>query len=480
MANSLAYSVDSENPQSGSQAVVDNSTRSSNHSQNNQSADASSKIGDDNTTAKSIDEEATNGSNSMSAQDAAGTTVTPPTNQHPLSKSPNPPAKTVTLPSTSAANAAAAALLPPVFPRGRHNSLDNIPLVGKPKPLTINRRGRTGASSNTAGGNSGSSRSLMHSPKTGPLHYRDISDVTVDTNQLMDNMDLLQAAGVYNDVNTEHLIPPENLKATSFPRHHSTNTMGNYSNGSDSRKLKSTHSLRLSFVLLVTQQTLTTLKGSTRTQISMLRQVADLYALSRYDTVTVHKIAKEDEEEALKAVSADYVVVSIKDQFISRGDMLYFQNTLKGSWIYEGERLIEESKGIKAHAREIRHGNASAKSGIVTDETMITFRSRSARIFWLVQLSSEMWEYSSPYEHDANQAPICEIYFDKWIRFLKKLFTKWKEMEVTHSLTIIFFSRTLIYNGEKSAFNLTDVYGRQYEVSFFFLLCRDGVHAVIF
>lgn len=63
---------------------------------------------------------------------------------------------------------------------------------------------------------------------------------------------------------------------------------------------------------------------------------------------------------------------------------------------------------------------------------MITFRSRSARIFWLVQISSEMFDYSSPYEKqrgDENES-LCEIYFDKWISFVYRLFERWKELEV--------------------------------------------------
>ena len=78
--------------------------------------------------------------------------------------------------------------------------------------------------------------------------------------------------------------------------------------------------------------------------------------------------------------------------------MHFFQKALVGSWVYEDKRISDSetsTRGIKAHAREIRHGNFSAKSGIVTPETMITFRSRSARIIWLVQLSCEMWEYTS-------------------------------------------------------------------------------------
>ena len=103
----------------------------------------------------------------------------------------------------------------------------------------------------------------------------------------------------------------------------------------------------------------------------------------------------------------------------------------------------------------MRHGNRQARSGIVTDETKITFRSRSSRIFWLIQMSVELWDYAAPY-------PVCEIYWDKFVGFCHELFWKWKAMEVTHSLTVIFFSRTFVQGllGQK------DVYGRKYEDHF--------------
>lgn len=246
---------------------------------------------------------------------------------------------------------------------------------------------------------------------------------------------------------------------------HDEDDHGGFIGGDEWSKVSTTHKLRLSFVLLVTDKTLTSLKGNTRTQVSMLRQVADLYSLSSYDTVTVHKIEPRDHNEVLKAVSADFVVMTIKDQFISRGDMHLFQLGLQNSWIYEGQRLTENTRLIKAHALEIRHGNDAAKSGIITDKTMITFRSRSARIIWLVQLSSEMWDYAPPYDHKGDPQSICEIYFDKWVRFLYKLFAKWKALEVTHSLTIVFFSRTFLGNGQSSPLRCKDVYGRSYVVS---------------
>jgi hypothetical protein len=51
-------------------------------------------------------------------------------------------------------------------------------------------------------------------------------------------------------------------------------------------------------------------------------------------------------------------------------------------------------------------------------------------IFSFVVVVVAQWELSSPYEHQFEPESICEIYFDKWIRFLYKLFRKWKELEV--------------------------------------------------
>lgn len=232
--------------------------------------------------------------------------------------------------------------------------------------------------------------------------------------------------------------------------------------------LLNTHRLRLSFVMLVTDKTLTSLKGSARTQVSILRQVADLYHLSSYDMVSIHRVSRDEEEAALEAVSADFLLVTIKGQFISRGDMHFFQKSLIGSWVYEGQRLSESTRGLQANAREIRHCEQQALSGIVTDKTLITFRSRSSRIIWLVHISSEMWEYGSPYEREQEESR-CEIYFDKWIAFIHKLFAKWKELEATHSLTVVFFSRSYLNSLSTTARetdNQQDVYGRRYEDHF--------------
>ena len=107
---------------------------------------------------------------------------------------------------------------------------------------------------------------------------------------------------------------------------------------------------------------------------------------------------------------------------------------------------------------------------------MITFRSRSSRIFWLVQISAEMWDYASPYERERGEEneSVCEIYFDKWISFVHRLFDKWKALEVTHSLTVVFFSRTFLSSRQAAltgSLDCKDVYGRPFEVGYMFRCC---------
>jgi hypothetical protein len=46
-----------------------------------------------------------------------------------------------------------------------------------------------------------------------------------------------------------------------------------------------------------------------------------------------------------------------------------------------------------------------------------------------------MWEQASPYEASGAQKgaePSCHIYFDKFVEFVRRLFTKWKKLEVSN------------------------------------------------
>jgi hypothetical protein len=111
-------------------------------------------------------------------------------------------------------------------------------------------------------------------------HVRDISDMTVDTHQLDISGTLINQTD-----SQDFLVGYDDMMDTA--------------NDASLTKITSTHRLRLSSVLKATENTFSNLKGNNRTQISMLRQVADLYNLSTYDLVTVHKIDSQDEDEVL-------------------------------------------------------------------------------------------------------------------------------------------------------------------------------------
>lgn len=157
--------------------------------------------------------------------------------------------------------------------------------------------------------------------------------------------------------------------------------------------------------------------------------------------VTITKIRSDDEtKELTERCGAEFVTVAMKDQFVSRGDQYYFHNDLIGKWLYGGQRL-STNLGVRATVNEIRKGRNAIKLGIVTENTKITVRSRSSRIIWLVQISTEMWDYASPYEtarrsqHGGTEG-ICQIYFDKFVRFMTNAFARWKAIEVYNSICV--------------------------------------------
>lgn len=231
--------------------------------------------------------------------------------------------------------------------------------------------------------------------------------------------------------------------------------------------LQRTHFVKMAFVLPVSEGSLTSIKSSARTRVSLLRQVADLYNITAYDTVTVTQITRSKEPFIRQSISADFLTITFKDQFVSRGDMYTFQKSFLNSWVYEGKRL--SFNGIRTNTKVIRHGDHVVRSGLITEDTKLTFRSRSARIIWLVQMSSEMWEQACPYEavgHQTSHESSCKLYWDKFIEFATRLFDKWKKLGLTHSLTVVFFSRTYIRHpeGERRSSSVhMDSDGRMFE-----------------
>ena len=75
-------------------------------------------------------------------------------------------------------------------------------------------------------------------------------------------------------------------------------------------EISRTHVMRKKFVAAVTEKSFTALKAGGRTQISIRKNVADLYGLNSYDLVTITKIGENLKAGVLADTQADFVTVS--------------------------------------------------------------------------------------------------------------------------------------------------------------------------
>jgi hypothetical protein len=127
-------------------------------------------------------------------------------------------------------------------------------------------------------------------------------------------------------------------------------------------------------------------KTTNNMQITILKTVADLYDLQPRKEVYVKVIPPT-------TACLDYVEISFKDHFISRSDMWRFTLFLDNKAIHKTK--IINWNGIKAQVKELMRNGQRVRSGIIINNTTkITFRSRSAILYWLFQASREMWDYA--------------------------------------------------------------------------------------
>ena len=173
---------------------------------------------------------------------------------------------------------------------------------------------------------------------------------------------------------------------------------------------------------------------SGRLEISILKSIADTFSLVSYTKVYVQVIDQE-------LAKADFVELAFRKQFVQRGDMTRFKKSMIGKSLHLNQ--IIDLEGVNMLTQEISFQNKQLKCGIITESTNVVFRSRSARMFWLVQISAEMWEM------DSNG----DLYFEVFLkRFVEPIIDKWKQLGVTHSLSIIFFARTYYFNKSTVSF----------------------------
>ncbi|KAK6202636.1 vacuolar membrane-associated protein IML1 [Scheffersomyces amazonensis] len=132
----------------------------------------------------------------------------------------------------------------------------------------------------------------------------------------------------------------------------------------------------------------------------------------------------------IKLVEVDSIEIFIKDVNLSRDSMWNFSSNLVNTCAYINKRLIFLSNrcGI---VKAIYKNGKKIFSGYIGKRTKIIFRSESAKLTVLVQLSREMWNF------EENG----EIMFHKLVNNLfPKIFKRWRDKHTHHSITIVLFT----------------------------------------
>nr|XP_006824338.1 PREDICTED: DEP domain-containing protein 5-like [Saccoglossus kowalevskii] len=162
---------------------------------------------------------------------------------------------------------------------------------------------------------------------------------------------------------------------------------------------------------------------SIKDSISIDQSIATTFNLRTYKDVIVNQVPPEH-------VTLDLVELTFKDQYISRSDMWRLKNSLVDSCVYITRKV--EFSGIRAQISELWAKSEKVACGVISEVTKVVFRSSTAMVYLFLQMSSEMWEFDV----------YGDLYLEKAIEFLTELFTRWKEKNNFHELTIVLFSRT--------------------------------------
>eukprot|EP01041_Mallomonas_annulata_P004950 gene4950-9893_t len=167
-----------------------------------------------------------------------------------------------------------------------------------------------------------------------------------------------------------------------------------------------------------------------RLEVSLSKTLADPFNLKAFSRIVVERMLPDD-------IGVDFVELAFRKQFLQRGNMWRFKKAMFGRCVHIGQNITVD--GVQAQIQEVGRKGQSVASGLTSEETNFIFRSRCARIKWLVQISAEMWEY------DQNG----DLYFEKFLnKFVDPLLDRWKALSVTHSLSVIFFARTLYIDND--------------------------------
>ncbi|KAF7583559.1 hypothetical protein FOB63_001777 [Clavispora lusitaniae] len=167
-----------------------------------------------------------------------------------------------------------------------------------------------------------------------------------------------------------------------------------------------------------------TAKAKTNFQISLLSTFQKLLDIPPRSTVQLKCISN------IEDVMLDTVEIYLKDVNFPRDSQWGLASSMVGSCCYVNQRVSFSGNRI-GYINTLYKDGRSLFSGYIGIKTNIVFRSESAKLVFLVQMSREMWHF------EENG----EIMFHKLVNALfPKIFKKWRANNSHHSITIVLFT----------------------------------------
>ena len=166
--------------------------------------------------------------------------------------------------------------------------------------------------------------------------------------------------------------------------------------------------------------------------LSILKSIADTFDLQARKEVYVTRMTR------LELMTVEFVTLNVKDQYLSRSDMWRLRMSLIDTALYVGKRVNFCGNAVRVITRELVDSEGDYRlSGRVGETTKVLFRSESAIIFLLIQMSREMWQF----DEDGD------LYMEKAIYgCLPDLFRQWTTANTSHTLCIVLFNRMWLKN----------------------------------
>ena len=148
---------------------------------------------------------------------------------------------------------------------------------------------------------------------------------------------------------------------------------------------------------------------SGRADISLLKSVAGVIQLTSFHKVAVEKVYD------IKNIEIHSVDIAFRKQFLQRGNLWRYKQYMIGRTVHIGG--VSSILGMQAQFQELWCSLSNTTeslqpvvSGVITNNTHFTFRSRSTRLIWLIQISVEMWEVDQVSECCVSLLCITVVY----------------------------------------------------------------------